>query len=120
MSASMKGRVISEEQRKKISASLVGNSRSKGKKRGPHSTETRRKIGEANRGSKATQDLRDRMSAQRRTPVRCVDTGEIFDCALSAAMHFGGTHKTLVWQCCAGVRQSAYGRRFEYVGRVHG
>lgn len=85
-----------------------------------HSEETKRKISAAHKGSKASPEARARMSKTRRFPVRCVDTGEVFDCALSAAQHFGHYNSVLVCKCCRGKIKLAYGYAFEYVRYEYG
>lgn len=60
MSASQKGKVITEETRRKISATLTG------RKLGPRSAETKRKIREAHIGRVFSEEARARMSAAHR------------------------------------------------------
>lgn len=121
MSAGMKGRVSANKGKPMLAhvrAALVeAQSR---RTNFAHSDETKKKISAGNKGVKRSLETRAQMSKARRVSVRCVDTGEVFDCALSAALHFGCHYHTLVGQCCRGVIKSAHGHTFEYVRRENG
>lgn len=72
-------------------------------------------------GCKHTMEARAKMSAgmrgriaSNRRPVRCVDTGELFESATEAAKRFGRNGHSLIAACCRGASRSAYGHRFEY------
>lgn len=80
--------------------------------------EHKRRISEANKGRLRTAEIRENMSkAQVKTkkPVRCVDTGEVFESETAAMKHFN-IDKTLIGRTCKGKQKTAKGLRFEYVG----
>ena len=120
-----KGCHLSEETKKKLSESH------KGKYRGVpvpprqydkndkiiFSDEHKRKISQALKGIERSDEVRKRMSeAQVKTkkPVRCIDTGEVFE-SETMAMKSLGIDKCLIGRACKGKQKTAKGLRFEYV-----
>lgn len=120
-----KGCHLSEETKKKLSESH------KGKYRGVpvpprqydkndkiiFSDEHKRKISQALKGIERSDEVRKRMSeAQVKTkkPVRCIDTGEVFE-SQTEAMKKLGIDKVLIGRTCKGKNKTAKGLRFEYV-----
>ncbi len=86
------GRHLSEETRSKISKSKTG------KKIGPHSEETKKKISEGNKGkSKPHTEEQKRLLSIKHTgsgnpnakQVKCIETGEIFETAKEASLSIG-------------------------------
>lgn len=81
--------------------------------------EHKRKISEANKGRHCSAEVRENMSkAQIKTkkPVRCIDTGEIFESETAAMKHFN-IDKVLICRNCNGKQKTAKGLRFEYVNK---
>lgn len=120
-----KGYHLSEETKKKLSESH------KGKYRGVpvpprqydkndkiiFSEEHKQKISQALKGIERSDEVRKRMSeAQVKTkkPVRCIDTGEVFE-SQTEAMKKLGIDKVLIGRTCKGKNKTAKGLRFEYV-----
>lgn len=117
--AKYKLRVVSDETRRKMSEIRTG------RKGIPMTDEHKKKllachvgIPSPMRGRSVSQETRKKMGESHRKPVLCVDTGEVFDCALSAAQRFGYNYCTLIGLCCRGLRKSAHGHVFEYVRRM--
>lgn len=81
------------------------------------SEERCRKISQALKGIVRSEKVRENMSkAQVKTkkPVKCIDTGEIFESETAAMKRFG-IDKTLIGRTCKGKNKTAKGLRFEYV-----
>lgn len=132
MSEARRGRVYrvgyhySDESKAKMSESHKGKYHgvpvkpkpSKRPKSGYHISEAHKKrISECNTGRYRSPEVRLKMSeAQVKTkkPVRCIDTGELFDSQTAAMKHFG-IDKTLIGRACKGINKTAKGYRFEYV-----
>lgn len=117
-------RVVSRETREKMRAAKIGHVKSE---------ETRRKLSEALRANKFVRhrtdmtgyrhsaESRARMSASMKgrkannaRPVRCVDTGEVFESANAAAKALKRHTHSLIAACCRGTVPLAYGLRFEW------
>lgn len=90
--ATNKGRPLSAEHRAKMSATRV------------------------KRGIRHTPEVLARMAASLRIPVRCVTTGVIYDCRVSAASACGVSPGS-VFRVCNGKFPSVKGLVFEYVRR---
>lgn len=106
-----------EEIRRKISKSRTGKCVGKdhpayGK---PLGEEARRKLSEANRGKKRPRSAAHckRISAVRRKPVTCVETGIRYNSGLEAEEHTG-ISRANICSCCAGNRKTAGGFRWKY------
>ena len=92
-----------------------------GVKRGPASEDRKQKIGNANRGKKRTDEVREKLSALRkgqvpvnRLAVVCVETGAKFDSIESATRWLRSNGKPKadpqgVARCCRGVTKTGYG-----------
>lgn len=117
-----KGRIVSEETKKKISQSKKGcESWAKGI---PKSEETRRKMSEAAKGKRHSQEIIDKIKESKKRngnttskakAVRCLNTGEVFRCASDAANTLtGGIGEKVIQQCCVGKKPSYKGFKFEY------
>jgi hypothetical protein len=117
-----KGRIVSEETKKKISESKKGcESWAKGI---PKSEETRRKMSEAAKGKRHSQEIIDKIKESKKRngnktskakAVRCLNTGEVFRCASDAANTLtGGIGEKVIQQCCVGKKPSYKGFKFEY------
>lgn len=81
------------------------------------SEEHKNKISQALKGIQRSEEVRNNMSkAQVKTkkPVRCIDTGEIFE-SETMAMKSLGIDKCLIGRACKGKQKTAKGLRFEYV-----
>jgi len=81
------------------------------------SEEHKQKISQALKGIERSDEVRKRMSeAQVKTkkPVRCIDTGEVFE-SQTEAMKKLGIDKILIGRTCKGKNKTAKGLRFEYV-----
>lgn len=81
------------------------------------SEEHKQKISQALKGIKRSDEVRKRMSeAQVKTkkPVRCIDTGEVFE-SQTEAMKKLCIDKVLIGRTCKGKNKTAKGLRFEYV-----
>lgn len=79
--------------------------------------EHKQKISEAKKGYCPTEQARINMSkAQVKTkkPVKCLDTGEVFE-SETAAMKKLGISIDLIGRCCKGKQKTAKGLRFRYV-----
>lgn len=121
-----KGYHFSEESKKKMSESHKGKYHGKPVKPKPPkrpkrgftiSDEHKKRISEANTGIYRSPEVRANMSkAQIKTkkPVRCIDTGEVFESQTEAMKHFN-IDKTLIGRACKGKQKTAKGLRFEYV-----
>lgn len=115
MSASMRGRTshrkgmtVSEAERARLT--LI----SRTCPRPPLSEETKKKIGAAHKGLKASAETRERMRQAGQIKVECVETGAVFDSAMAASLWLGLNQKTQVWACCKGRLKSVRGYTFRY------
>lgn len=90
-----------------------------------HSEETKRKIGESQRGRKHSEDQNRRHSecmtgkmvgSKNRTSraVRCINTGEVFESQRIAARE-KGVQQAKICLCCQGKRSHTHGLKWEYV-----
>lgn len=99
----MFGRHLSEEHRAKISQGNLGKTKS---------PETIRRMCEAQ--SHRSAETRRRLSeAQEKTPVICLDTGQVFPSVSEAARELGAPSSNIC-RCCKGTRKSAGGFRWAY------
>ena len=126
MPSSRKGCHLSDETKRKLSESHKGKYRGipvLPKEPKPYngkiifSEEHNQKISQALKGIKRSDEVRKRMSeAQVKTkkPVRCIDTGEVFE-SQTEAMKKLGIDKVLIGRTCKGKNKTAKGLRFEYV-----
>lgn len=108
MRAAKIGRPLSDVHKQKLSESLKKSEfvRTRPDMSGfTHSEESRAKMSDAKLG----------MKAHNRKPVRCVESGAIFESAKAAAQNFGRKEHTLIAACCTGSVRTAYGHKFEYV-----
>ena len=107
ISQALKGHIVSEETKKKISANHIDVSGENNPMYGKHhSDETKKKISEINKG---------RISERRNlTPVYCIDLNKIFNCAKDAA-DILGLHSSLILQCCYNKRKTTGGYRFKFL-----
>lgn len=81
------------------------------------SEEHRKNMSKAMKGKFRSEQVRENMSkAQVKTkkPVRCIDTGEVFESETAAMKHFN-INKTLIGRTCKGKNKTAKGLKFEYV-----
>lgn len=137
------GKVITQEQRAAISATLkaryaadpqfkesalaalaVGRSRiDRSKQRAAvsdassgrvWSDESRQKLSEAKRGIRHTDEVLRRIAEQKRKAVECITLAVTFDSASDAA-DATGLHVSTISQVCLGKRNSADGLQFRYV-----
>lgn len=90
-----------------------------------HSEETKRKIGEGNRGKKHSEIQNQQHSAHMKglmvgsrnpksTAVRCINTGEIFE-SQSIAAKAKGVLQSKIYKCCNGQASHTHGLKWEYV-----
>lgn len=124
--SSRKGCHLSEETKRKLSENHKGKYRGVPvlpKEPKPYngkiifSEEHKNKISQALKGIQRSEKVRSNMSkAQVKTkkPVRCIDTGEIFESETAAMKHFN-INKTLIGRTCKGKNKTAKGLKFEYV-----
>ena len=127
MRQSHKGQTISDEQRKKISASLKGRKTSKGMLGNKHSQETKEKMRKARVGRALNNETKERISISKRgtntgkdnhksRAVRNIETGEIFETITEACKKYniysGNLSKT-----CMKTRNKCGGFHWEYVER---
>ena len=129
---------LSEETKLRISETRILRGLSRGKKNPmfgmsgklspnwgvPHTAETKRKISEGRIGVKHTRKSRNQMSETSKLrgskkggrnsqarKVRCVTTGEVFDCISDASMKYFGKTKSRIGSCCRG--ESKYSGKLE-------
>jgi len=114
MSKSGRLKVFTDEHRKNISVGLLGNSWNKGRKNGPPSEETRKKIAAAHIGLKASAETLDKLRKCHLVPVQCIETGEVFESALVATFSLGLKHRQQVNACCNGRVKQVRGFTFRY------
>lgn len=113
--AAKKGGSVSAGTRAKMSASMKGLKRTeeaKAKMRmRRHTEETKAKM----RGKKHTEETKVKMRGVRKNskPVRCIETGQVFDSCSLAAVHFGGAAGYL-WSHLDRRKPSFKGHTFEY------
>jgi group I intron endonuclease len=125
LSKSIKGHPVSLEQREKISKANKG--RPNNRKGIPLSQEHKDKIGKAHKGMKHTKETKDYISKIQMgkrmgkdnghsKPVKCIETGEGFDCATDAVRKYGPHNLGYsgITRCCRGNRKTAYGMHWEY------
>lgn len=109
----IRGLIRTPEHRKHLSESLKGR---KSPMLGKRFTEHhRKKIAEALRGNANSHFGKDNHASR---AVRCVDTGESFDCAADAGLRYGSrsdTPGTNILKCCKGQRPAAFGLRWEFL-----
>lgn len=107
----MWGKHLSEETKKKISASLKGRPGYwKGK---TFSEETRIKMSKSRSGFKHTEETKQWMSERRYKPVKCIETGIIYKGAKIASKETGVDNSD-IGKCCKGKLKSAGGYHWEY------
>lgn len=75
-----------------------------------HSEETKRKLSEIRKGRYKGD------KAYNATPIRCVETTEVFSCAMAIKEKYGYDNSA-IGKCCKGVYKSAYGLHWEYVSK---
>ena len=120
------GRKISDESRKKISASHKGKKRSRevverlrlsmiGRR---HSDETKRKMSEFNKGKTIPIETKQKMSeaAKNKKPVICLDTGVVYESIRHAARDLG-LYPQHIHKICNGVNKRTGGYRFAFAER---
>lgn len=114
------GRVKTEDEKKRISQSLMGNTNKKGKKVDPdkidnirrsiigrkHSEETKLKMSLATRGAKAYNSK----------PVQCIETGVIYESSGEAGRALNVDGK-MVGAVCRGERKTTGGYSFRFVDK---
>lgn len=130
---------MSEESRRKMSASLTGRKRKpmsdearrkisearRGKKMPPRSEETRRKLSEALKGrtfspehcaniSRSKMGVYAGKNNPRARAVLCVETGVVFDTIKDAGVFTGGSPKNIC-SCCRGKLKTSGGYHWRYV-----
>ena len=106
----LRGMKRTEESKRKIAAAKIGNKNALGNS---HSEEAKKKMSEALKG-KYVGSLHFASM-----PVRCVETGKVFDCAREAAewlksIGFEKAAKSMISDVCRKTRKSGYGYRWEY------
>jgi group I intron endonuclease len=146
LAAGRKGKFHTPELKKAMSLAFSGENHPKwGTKHSPEtmakliaaqqnrSPEWRAKISASKRGHPVSEETRAKLSASKigkyagsqspcARPVRCIETGEIFDCLRYAEDWLKGTGRTkadsgAITKACKGKLKSAYGFRWEYVSR---
>lgn len=89
-----------------------------------HSEETKQKMRKAQLGKKHSEEQNKRHSEymtglmvgkrnHKSTPVRCINTGEVFESQRLAAQALG-VLQSKIWACCNGKANHTHGFRFEY------
>lgn len=121
MSASSKGRI---PYNKGVSATEEERNRlifiSRNMPRPPLSEETKRKIGAAHKGRVVSLESREKSRKSHYIPVQCVETGEIFESALAAALSLGLKQKTQITACCTGRLRHVRGLTFKHFRATNG
>ena len=106
---------MKQETKDKISASLKGKQNCLGRKL---SQETKNKIAESNRNKIVSEETRRKISEANKgktaKPVRCIETGVIFN-SVSEAGEFIGRCISGIIACCAGRQDTCGGYHWEYV-----
>ena len=103
--AANKQRIWTEEARAKLRAYKLAH---------PTTPETARKIGEANRGRKHRPDSIEKIrAAQKKRPVKNLDTGETYASMMDAA-RASGLDPSHLAAACRGARKTAGGYRWSY------
>jgi group I intron endonuclease len=114
--SSRKGYHLSDETKRKLSESHKGKYH--GKPVDPKRPKPKRKREpRVLKGYFRSDEVRKRMSAAQvktKKPVRCIDTGEVFE-SETAAMKKLNIDKCLIGRACKGKQKTAKGYRFEYV-----
>ena len=106
MSESQKRR-WTDDDKKRLSERMRGNRYRVGKSV-VFSDETREKI------SKSKKGIATSFHGRTPRPVKCVDTGEVFDSAVAASRIIGKSF-TPIYRCCNGERKTAHGFKWQYV-----
>ena len=89
-----------------------------------HSKETKRKMSEAQRGKKQTEEQKRRHSEymtglmvgkrnHKSRAVKCINTGEVFE-SMRIAAQAKGVLQPKIWKCCNGEASHTHGLRWEY------
>lgn len=89
-----------------------------------HSKETKRKMSEAQRGKKQTEEQKRRNSEymtglmvgkrnHKSRAVKCINTGEVFE-SMRIAAQAKGVLQPKIWKCCNGEASHTHGLRWEY------
>ena len=102
----------SAETRRKIGAAVSGKKHPRyGKKQSPEWVAKRM----ANaKGRRLSPEHRAKLEAARKVPVRCVDTGEIYESATEAGRRLN-IQNSKITAVCRGKRKTAGGLRWEYI-----
>lgn len=108
---------MKQETKDKISASLKGKQNCLGRKL---SQETRNKIAKANRNKIVSEETKKKISKANKgkatKPVRCVETGVVFN-SVSEAGEFIGRSVSGIVACCAGKQNTCGSYHWEYVNK---
>jgi group I intron endonuclease len=118
MSKAHKGKTLSEETKAKISAAgkrkiVTEETRVKLRSR-RHTEEAKARIGAALKGRVFSEETKDKMrKAKKSRPVRCIETGQVFESTVLAAKHFSGSAGFL-HNHLSGQKPSFKGHTFAY------
>lgn len=108
------GEVVSEETKKKLSKSKTGK---KNPNYGKHlSEEYRKKISESKMGSSHSEETKRKIreSCKNKKPVRCIETGEVYE-SISQAGKMNCINKSSIRDACNGRQKTAGGYHWEHI-----
>ena len=128
LSKAHKGKVLSEETCKKLRELSKGRKHSEDTKAkircllNGHivSYETRVKMSNIRKGSKQSKETIAKRCEKTRKPVICVETGEVFDCAKTAAKQNRLKSVTGISMCCRDVNKTSGGKHWRYYNECVG
>lgn len=88
-----------------------------------HTEETKKEMSETRKGKKFTEEHKKKISEAQKgkknhnsKKVRCIETGQIFDCISDANEYMGKSRKCMsICHCCKGRSKTAYGLHWEYI-----
>lgn len=126
------GHKHSEATKRKMSERMIGNTNGKGQKlsrerilalaESRDNDEVRKKIAEANRGKKHSEETKKKLSESHKglgaKKVRCIETGIIYDSIKIASKENNISSRGHISACCKGTRKTAGGYHWEYCEEV--
>lgn len=123
MSEQRKGHIVTDETRKKISIANTGKHHTEETKQKireshlgkHHSEESKQKMSQQRKGVPKTQQHKDKIGKANSKPVRCIETGIIYNSCTEATHAVGLKNPISISAVCRGKGKTAAGYHWEYI-----